>query len=258
MIDNNLLIDTPENVPLEAEIAGFGSRCMAALIDYILLIAIMAIFFCLGSRAIATISPSDTGLAIAVFILVQFLIISFYHLIFEFLWNGQTPGKRRIGIRVVQTNGMPVSTSAILTRNLVRLFDFLPMIYGIGLLVMFATRRTQRLGDLAAQTIVIYERPRLNLQNIQEDFKVKYEFISRYDPIPGNIQIANLNQDDRRTVVNYLQRRQQLQNREYVAILVAKQIADRIGIPGEVVSLNRAETFLEYIARAFEVTGTDN
>ena len=253
MSENRLFIDTPENVVLEAEIAGFGSRCIAALIDYLIVIIVMVVLGILFFRAIQNNAPDDPTLAFGLFILVQFVIISFYHLIFEFLWNGQTPGKRRIGIRVVQSNGMPMTTSSLLIRNLVRLFDFLPLGYGVGLLVLFSTKHTQRLGDLAARTIVVYERPRLNLNTIQENLKVDYLHISRYDLIPTNIQIGNLDQNDRRNIINYLQRRSQLTNREQVAIMVAQPIAERMGIPGSVNSLNRAEMFLEYVARAFEL-----
>jgi uncharacterized RDD family membrane protein YckC len=251
--ENRLFIDTPENVVLEAEVAGFGSRCIAALLDYLFVIVVMIVLYLLFASAIRNNAPDDPTVATGLFVLIQFLIISFYHLIFEFLWNGQTPGKRRIGIRVVQMNGMPMSASAILIRNLVRLFDFLPILYGVGLLVLFSTKHTQRLGDLAARTIVVYERPRLNLNTIQENLKVEYQHISRYDLIPTNIQIVNLNQDDRRNIISYLQRRSQLTNREQVAVMVAQPIAERMGIPGSVSSLNRAEMFLEYVARAFEL-----
>jgi hypothetical protein len=148
---------------------------------------------------------------------------------------------------------MPMSASAILIRNLVRLFDFLPLGYGVGLLVMFSTKHTQRLGDLAARTIVVYERPILKLETIRENFHVEYQHITRYDPIPPNIHIGDLDQNDRQTVINYLQRRGQFKNREQVAIMVARPIAERIGIPGEVNSLKRAEAFLEFVARAFEL-----
>jgi uncharacterized RDD family membrane protein YckC len=251
--ENRLFIDTPENVVLEAEIAGFGSRCIAALLDYLLVIVVMIVLYLLFASAIRNNAPDDPTVAVSLFVLIQFLIISFYHLIFEFLWNGQTPGKRRIGIRVVQINGLPMNASSILIRNLVRLFDFLPVLYGVGLLVLFSTKRTQRLGDLAARTIVVYERPQLNLNTIQENLKVEYLHISRYDLIPTNIQITNLNQDDRRNIISYLQRRSQLTNREQVAVMVAQPIAERMGIPGSVSSLNRAEMFLEYVVRAFEL-----
>lgn len=253
MSENRLFIDTPENVVLEAEVAGFGSRCIAALLDYLFVIVVMVVLYLLFASALRNNTPDDPTVATGLFVLIQFLIISFYHLIFEFLWNGQTPGKRRIGLRVVQMNGMPMSASSILIRNLVRLFDFLPILYGVGLLVLFATKHTQRLGDLAARTIVVYERPRLNLNTIQENLKVEYQHISRYDLIPTNIQIVNLSQDDRRNIISYLQRRSQLTNREQVAVMVAQPIAERMGIPGSVSSLNRAEMFLEYVARAFEL-----
>src|SRR5262249_32763682 len=155
-------------------------------------IVILVVVDYLFSRAVSAQSIGSSSFALASLVALQFLIITFYHLFFELLWNGQTPGKRMFGIRVVQANGLPLTASSAIIRNLVRLFDFFPILYGIGLVSMFATKQTQRLGDLAAHTIVIRERRGVTLQNLKEDLTVHYHHISRMDPIPANIDIANL------------------------------------------------------------------
>ncbi|MBN1283997.1 MAG: RDD family protein [Anaerolineae bacterium] len=255
---NSLFIDTPENVMLEAEIAGFGSRCMAAVIDYFILFVLMIAFSIFFSRA-AINSPLSGDVLVAIFVLLQFLLVTFYHLFFEFVWNGQTPGKRRLGIRVVQANGMPLNTGGALIRNLVRLFDFLPLFYGIGLVALFVTKRTQRLGDLAARTIVIRERKQLTLQTVQEDYTVVYWYLSRYDPLPPYIDISALTGDDRRKVVDFLQRRAELdRNRDQIARMLAEQIAARMQLDRSAIRLTlRAELFLEQVAHAFELADRD-
>jgi hypothetical protein len=130
-------------------------------------------------------------------IFIQFLLITFYHLFFELAWNGQTPGKRRTGLRVIQSNGLPLTVSGAIIRNLVRLFDFMPILYGFGLIVLFATKNTQRLGDLAAKTVVIRERKQLTLTTLKENLAVQYWHIKPIDPLPYYIRVEHLTQDDR-------------------------------------------------------------
>lgn len=247
----NILIDTPENVLLEAEIAGFATRCMAAIIDYLILLVVL-----LGVTwvFIQSISDMEALFALGFYVILQFLIITFYHLFFEFLWNGQTPGKRALKIRVVQADGMPLTTAGGVIRNLVRLFDFFPIGYGIGLIVLFATRNTQRLGDLAAGTVVVRERGKLKLSALQDDQQVLYRFITPQQPIPPNVQIAALTADDRRLAVQFLQRREMLRARAETAIGLANDLVFKMtGTKGSFVSPIYAETFLEQVVRAFEV-----
>lgn len=254
-LSNNLQIDTPENVLLDAEIAGFGTRCIAALVDYIIIFALLLIFNYLFSPLFRD-SQRSSSLTVAIFVLLQFALITFYHLFFEFLWNGQTPGKRLLGLRVTQANGMPLTATGAIIRNLLRLFDFFPLFYAVGMISLFATRHTQRLGDLAARTIVIRERKNVTLENLKEDFTVQYRYISRDAPLPHYIQIDTLNGNDRQEVVSYLRRRQELRNADHVAGLLAQRIAARMNLNGDLDSLRvgpNAEIFLEQVARAFEI-----
>lgn len=248
---SNILIDTPENVVLEAEVAGFATRCMAALLDYLILLVVLLVFTWVFLQSA---SDMNVVFAIGFYIIIQFLIITFYHLFFEFIWNGQTPGKRILNIRVMQANGMPMTTTGGLIRNLVRLFDFFPIGYGIGLIVLFATKNTQRLGDLAAGTIVVRERSKLNVYSLYEDYRFIYRFIHPHQPLPPEITIAPLTEDDRRLIVQFLQRRDMMRVRPQTANMVAGYIAYKItGISGQFASPIYAETFLEQVARAFEL-----
>jgi uncharacterized RDD family membrane protein YckC len=229
---------------------------MAALVDYSILIILAVIVTFLFGRALPPGSRLE-GAAAALLIFILFSLMTFYHLFFELLWNGQTPGKRRTGLRVIQSSGLPLTVSAAIIRNLVRLFDFMPILYGIGLIALFATKNTQRLGDLAAKTVVIRERKQLTANTLKENLRVQYWHIKAIDPIPHYIRIDRLTQQDRRTVVDYLQRRYDLRDRDTLAAMLARQIAHKMEDPAVenelVYSSRRCELFLEHVARAFEV-----
>jgi uncharacterized RDD family membrane protein YckC len=253
---DKLSIDTPENILLNAEIAGFGSRFVAALIDYIIIIILLFVVTALFSLAQDknTASGFRGTFFPPLYYNAIFLVTWGYHLIFELVWNGQTPGKRRAGIRVIQANGLPVTVSAILIRNIVRLFDFLPVGYGLGMVMLFATKRTQRLGDLAARTVVIREQREVTLQTIKEDMRVEYRYVKPIEPIPYQIQVDRLTQEDRRRVVDFLQRRKTMSDVSSVADMLARQISQKMEVEGLSVRGGRvSEVFLEQVARAFEL-----
>jgi uncharacterized RDD family membrane protein YckC len=254
-LDDRLSIDTPENILLDADIAGFGTRCIAAILDYLLLLVAMIVIGLLYLQSVPMGDRDETG-TIAILVLIQFILIAFYHLFFEFIWNGQTPGKRWVGIRVVQSNGLPVTVSAVLIRNLVRLFDFLPFFYAIGLLVMFASKHTQRLGDLAARTIVIRERRSLTLNTVKEDLSVSYHYITPIDPIPAHVQIDSLTAEDRRAIIDFLRRRYNLTQRDQLARMLAERMHAKMDngvMTFTFYAGKQSEILLEQIARAFEV-----
>ena len=143
---------TPEAVQLNADIAGVGSRTIALLVDTFLqgLVLLPVLFVSLEQ------GPGGTGQAIALGIFV-FVVVWLYYPAFELLWRGQTPGKRFQGIRVVRTDGQPVGLAPVLVRNLIRIVDVFVLPF-LALISMVITRRSQRLGDLAAGTMVVRER----------------------------------------------------------------------------------------------------
>ena len=177
-------VDTPENVVLGYEIVGPGHRFIAALIDSTLIAAVFAALIMLlvavmgaigeGGEASFIEGGSDSpagwmiGAVYAVFAILSFGILWGYYLFFEWLWRGQTPGKRYAGIRVVAADGQPIGFNESLIRNLVRIVDYLPGAYMLGLITMLIDGRSRRLGDMAAGTIVIRERERVSLEHIRE------------------------------------------------------------------------------------------
>jgi uncharacterized RDD family membrane protein YckC len=162
-VDQTFSLETPEQIEFQYELAGIGSRFIAALIDTFCLIVLYAAFF-LAVIFMFYLFPemeeSVVGnVALALLVLVSFILFWGYYVIFELVWNGQSPGKRLTGLRVIQTTGYPETPAASVIRNLVRIADFLPAWYAVGVTVMFFNQRAMRLGDFAAGTMVVKERP---------------------------------------------------------------------------------------------------
>jgi len=101
-------------------------------------------------------------------VLLTLLVAWSYFIVLEWLWDGRTLGKRMFGLRVISADGSPASFTAVLVRNLLRIVDFLPAFYGLGLLAIVLSSRSQRLGDLAAGTYVVRApRPRIDLLSLR-------------------------------------------------------------------------------------------
>jgi uncharacterized RDD family membrane protein YckC len=143
---------TPEAVPLELDVAGLGSRGIAIAIDMLIQSAI----FLVVAFFLAATQPGDSVTVVILIVSVP-LIFWGYFFLFEGIWHGRTPGKRTQHLRATRADGQPMSGAQMTVRNLVRIVDFLPLYYAIGCTAMVLTKRSQRLGDLAAGTLVIRE-----------------------------------------------------------------------------------------------------
>ena len=153
--EDRISIPTPEGVELELVLAGVGSRLVGALVDF-LIKAVVLFALWLVSGAVAS---DDGGFLVALLIITSFLVLWGYDVAFETLASGRTPGKRAAGLRVVRLGGEPVGFLASAVRNLLRLIDMQPgFIYAVGAVTILFSRRNQRLGDLAAGTLVVRER----------------------------------------------------------------------------------------------------
>ena len=165
-------IDTPENVAFVYDVAGIGSRFLATLVDSLIqgtAFAALVIVF-----ALIEVTGSDGRLPSAVLqlapvvLLVALFAVQFgYFLLFELLTSGQTPGKQLVGLRVIKENGYPLTPLDSIIRNLVRIIDFFPLAYGIGIIVMFCNDRARRLGDFAAGTLVVKMRSDVKLSELR-------------------------------------------------------------------------------------------
>lgn len=147
-------LETPERVDLSVDLAGVGSRTMAFLVDWVLLLAVSLFTFLI----VQALAPVAGTMALVLALIALFVFWWFYFALFEILWDGQTPGKRLMGLRVRKVGGYPIGWSEALIRNFLRiLIDLFLFWIPVGLPVMIATRRSQRIGDLAAGTVVVRE-----------------------------------------------------------------------------------------------------
>lgn len=153
-----LTITTPENARIEYELAGAASRGGAAIMDLLIQGAAVMVLVLLRQTLLIIHKWPGTMQANAILGIVVFLLIWGYYVFFEAAWNGQTPGKRYLRLRVVRAGGLPVDLQCAAVRNLVRFVDLLPFFYVVGAITLFLTRNSQRLGDLAAGTLVVKER----------------------------------------------------------------------------------------------------
>jgi uncharacterized RDD family membrane protein YckC len=229
---------TPERVTLEYGIAGIGSRAGAAIIDTLLqavaIVVLLAAGFGAGAAISVTSGSFPTALLLVFFALGTFVVTSGYFILFEIIWNGQTPGKRTLALRVMRESGYPMRPVDSVIRNLVRIADWLPLFYGIGALVMLFNKRSKRLGDFAAGTIVVREGTRQTVSS----FTPQPSTTAPPDPIT-----VVLSSSDATLVRDFLVRRDSLHPhaRAHLARRLATALAQRYHLTFE----DEPEPFLE-------------
>jgi uncharacterized RDD family membrane protein YckC len=156
-------IRTPENIELSYALAGPGSRAAAYFLDLMIMSVILQValnlFIALLATLLEAVGADGRLWAAAISGLLMFALYNCYFILFEWLWNGQTPGKRLLHIRVIKQGGYALRFFDTILRNLLRVIDFLPFFYGVGLASLVLTRDSQRVGDLVAGTIVVYQEP---------------------------------------------------------------------------------------------------
>jgi uncharacterized RDD family membrane protein YckC len=151
MMTNTLIVRTPEGILFPLLLAGPVTRFLAWLIDLVCILILMSVF----SLVVELTATVSIGVAVLVRAVGYFAISIGYGMALEWFWRGQTVGKRFLRLRVMDAQGLRLHPSQIVIRNLLRAVDMLPLFYLAGGLACLLTRRAQRLGDLAANTIVV-------------------------------------------------------------------------------------------------------
>jgi len=219
-LDNRVTFATPEGVTLELVLAGLGSRFLARLLDTVIqVVLIIALLVVVGASG----SP---GWLQAIAVVAGFLIVFAYDIILETLNNGRTIGKLAAGIRVMGRTGEPVRFLASAVRNIARILDFLPLLYLIGTIAIMTTQRGQRVGDLAAGTIVARDRfP--GLTHTPAPITVTADAVATWD-------VSAVNANELQAVRHFLDRRLELRwpARSYFASDLANRLGPKVaGIP---------------------------
>jgi len=184
LLDTTEDIATPEGVELRLPVAGLAPRSLAWLID--------ALIKSVGLIAVSVAIQFAGDFGVGLMLISTFLLLWFYNVLFEVFYNGATPGKRAVGLRVTNANGTPVGWTGSLIRNLIRFVDALPGCYAFGCLAVLTSHRFQRLGDMAAATIVVFE-PKTAFQRAARTV----------DPIPVRIPLTL---EEQQAIVSYGER----------------------------------------------------
>lgn len=259
--DELLRVDTPENVTFGYEIAGVGSRFLAALVDTLLITVLQVIAFA-GIAGLARLADPGLGasdLSAWVVALAGLLAFGFYwgyYTFFEMLLAGQSPGKRWVGLRVIRRDGTPLTLSESIVRNLVRLVDFMPAYYGVGVVAMFVDGQTRRLGDLAAGTLVVRDKAAIALESLAAGPARPRVETTAHDPAasppPGASvwPVERLTASDLEMAEDFLRRSPDLPNRAALAARILMALGARMGLPPEALDTAQAEAALSEIVAA--------
>jgi uncharacterized RDD family membrane protein YckC len=266
-IADQLNIDTPELVSIEFPLAGIGSRFIAILVDSLILGAAVILLIFLAAfilPALGYFGSKSASWGIGIFLLILFLLFWGYFALFEAFNNGRTPGKRVAKIRVIHQSGRGVNFAEALARNLVRIIDYLPGFYGVGIAAMFMSRQSQRLGDMVAGTLVVREREveapmwgestsrTLTAAALAPNSPIPPPHLRVLLPAPA---LARLTPADLEVLEGFFSRRfdMDLATRSMLAGRIASALCAKSGlaIPPEI----SVETFLEAVAHQFRELG---
>src|SRR5215211_4628553 len=253
--DETIVIQTPENIAFGYQVAGIGSRFLATLLDTIvvgLLQVVIILVLALVIKAVGGDASLDllSAWLLAIFGVVMSLFYWGYYVFFEMLWNGQSPGKRWVGLRVIRADGTPITLSESLIRNLARLVDFLPAAYGIGIITMFIDKQSRRLGDLAAGTLVVQDHASLSIQDLSAKRAVNLGTQGLPKSVVDGFPVERLTNNDLSMIEDFLLRREQLTHREALALQILNALYQRVGLPLPAISKLEAENRLAAILLA--------
>jgi uncharacterized RDD family membrane protein YckC len=244
-------IRTPENIELSYALAGPGSRAAAYMIDLLIMFGVCQILVNLFVYVFALILSAVGGegnvWASAIATLLFFALYNGYFILLEWLMNGQTPGKRLLHIRVIKQGGYALRFFDTLLRNLLRIVDFLPLFYGVGLISLLFTRDSQRLGDLVAGTLVVYQEP-VETESLLADFPAPQE---SEPPLPA-VQLEAVPNEAITLAAQYLRSRSELapRPRQELGAELVDLIHELSGL--EPLPTQGVESFLASIVRQAE------
>ena len=265
--DTDLVVATPERVSFDYQVAGLGTRAIAQILDLLILTGVLlGLYF----AAIAVGAAGFDVVAYLVAVIGSFVIIFGYFWTCEAFWSGQTVGKKVFRLRAVGDRGEPMTFMQAGIRNVVRLVDFLPYGYGVGVVVLFINGKGKRLGDLAAGTIVVKDSDHVmlwqlpggrppapaagppSLPSSPSGYRVQP---SAFVPAtPEEVMLRRLDPELRRFVTSYARRRPQLP--VYLRAQLAGMVqANLQTVAPDVLAQNGPLAALDYLADLERASG---
>jgi uncharacterized RDD family membrane protein YckC len=250
-MDDLNVIETPENVELRQSLCGIGTRFIAGLVDNMIILGLLLLLIMVPMLALSVGFDDVLGSfrwtnmwAWALLILAGFAIYWGYFVFFELTTNGQSPGKKSLKIRVVKEGGGAITFTDVAIRNLLRTVDGLPL-YGLAGICMFVTKKAQRLGDLAAGTVVISEDVPDYLARTDSRQHLEWD----QNVSPEALRASGLTPEEYRLLYNYWTRRFQLtlDARERILPQLLRPIYKRMGWTLETADVLSLESYLEQL-----------
>jgi uncharacterized RDD family membrane protein YckC len=245
---DKLIIDTPEQVHLEFALANIGSRFMAVFADTAIQFVLYLILLILDETVLGGAMFSKMASyqiwVVALLIFIYFCIYWGYFAVFEAIWNGQTPGKRWAGIRVIKDSGRPINVFEAIARNFLRIVDSIPFIYVVGIVTILLNSRNRRLGDFVAGTLVVHER-KANESELFFNTPARTTDVALYQAAKLSIQEIEL-------IETFLARRLDIppEVRQLHGRRIAEMIGSKLGIE-EAARPAGHEDFLELVVKEF-------
>lgn len=262
-MSREITIVTPEHVELTFELAGIGSRFIAMLLDTLLLVlaTIVIVLAAIGTTNIEKQINSPQTWVIAVLIFILFSLWQGYFLFFESTRNGQTPGKKTAGIRVIRDTGHPLDFRSALLRNVMRAVDGLPGIYGVGFVSIFLSPQYRRLGDYVAGTLVVKTQVKQapvtmptpeDIPNVSDDESPTEMQTASLLPQEALPYFNKITRDDYRAMRHFLDRKNDLDGNiaDALARKIAAPLALKLQLDPE--QIEDPAAFLESISREWE------
>jgi uncharacterized RDD family membrane protein YckC len=253
---DKLTIETPEQTTLDFAVAGIGSRFLAIAYD-VMIQFVVGLLVGVGSLIMLGYlfaGAPKAGMWVGAILLLFYFVLYFgYYAIFEIWWNGQTPGKRKVGIRVIKDDGRPLTPAESIGRNLMRIVDWLPSFYGLGVVCAFLTKGNKRLGDLVVGSLVVRETSLKELKPIWQTSTV-----STMSPvIAGSAPLGadRLSPEQFALIESFLSRRSSMDSglRWRMADEVLRKVHDKLTIPTD--QAMSAEKILEVLSYERRATG---
>jgi len=226
LLDTTAAVTTPERVQFRYRLAGPAQRGAAWLFDGLVRLVVLSVIGMVVVLLASTGLPGLSGVSLGLMMLAMFLLDWFYGVFFELWWSGQTPGKWLVQVRVVRTDGAPVQLSDVVLRNLLRAVDFLPVLFGIGVVVMMADAKLRRIGDLVAGTVVVQEDRTSVLDRVRVMPPVTEE---ERQALPPSV---DLSAEELATLEAFMRRRRSLspERTEELAGLYGPAITEQFGV----------------------------
>lgn len=222
MISSALPIETPEGISFTYELASLTDRGRAYLIDLLIRVAVVAVVAVIFAIFLGPAILAGLGL----WLILYFVVEWGYYVLFDLVWDGQSPGKRLFELRVIKSAGHPIGFYDSVLRNLLRAADIVPGSYATGVLAILCTRRFQRLGDLAADTIVVHER---------KAWFAGASAPGRPEAVQADLKKVTLSNRERRLLQEFMMRKDRLHpdRREELAEILATAYRKRFQLPAE-------------------------